>query len=95
MLDRSVISSTLLGLNAYAKAQGKMPAAKLPAAKHRAYVPPRAKPQSPDRVVEARSKKDTKEMKLSVLKSLQAQSNSGLVKIRDVSSALDALLKNS
>ena len=39
------------------------------------------------------SGKSAKELKVSILKSLQNQSNSGTVRIRDVASALDDVLR--
>jgi len=90
-IEKPAISSALLGMNAYQKAQGPRPMraamASKPAKAYRAAAKSGAKPAQPAKV--------TKEIKMSVLKSLHAQSNAGLVKIRDVSSALDDLLKNA
>lgn len=90
MFEKPAISSTLLGMNAYAKAAGRG-RVQTPRVNSAERI---AKPMQ-ERIQPERSKKDTKEMKISVLKSLQAQSNAGLVKIRDVSSALDDILKNA
>ncbi|MFT6676675.1 MAG: hypothetical protein ACJAVM_002880 [Sulfitobacter sp.] len=86
-IEKPTISSALLGLNAYQQATGQR---RDPG---RVPHPAQAKPAS-NSYRSVRSKQSTKEIKISVLKSLQAQSNSGLVKMRDVSSALDALLRN-
>lgn len=91
MLEYQPISSTRLGINAYRKAQGGA-AAKAPMPQTARTMPnPVRKPRSEP--APAPSKRETKELKISVLRSLQAQSNSGLVRIRDVSSALDDVLK--
>lgn len=82
------ISSKLLGVSAYQKASGQSVERK-PVARAR----PAAKPAPAQRSVVSRQ--STKEKKISVLKSLQTQSNSGMVKMRDVASALDDLLKTS
>ncbi|NNK17494.1 MAG: hypothetical protein HKP51_11400 [Sulfitobacter sp.] len=88
--EKPAISSALLGMTAYQKAQGPRPMrAAVPsktAKKVRTAAKSSTKAVPPSKV--------TKEIKMSVLKSLHAQSNAGLVKIRDVSSALDDLLKN-
>lgn len=87
MTEKPVISSALLGLHAYQRAQGR-PTGKLSDAKtYRVRKPEPLVPSAPEVSV--------KEKKISVLKSLQAQSNSGFVKMRDVSTALDTLLKSS
>ena len=89
--EKPAIASAMLGLSAYQKAQGPRPmraaVPSKPVKAYRAAAKPSAKAVPPAKV--------TKEIKMSVLKSLHAQSNAGLVKIRDVSSALDDLLKNS
>jgi hypothetical protein len=82
------ISSTLLGVSAYQKASGRYVERKPVAAANQAAKPAPAKRP-------AVSRQSTKEKKISVLKSLQTQSNSGMVKMRDVASALDDLLKTS
>ena len=90
--DKPAIASALLGLTAYQRAQGARPlraAPVKPVASAATYAPNRAKPAA----TPARPAKATKEIKMSVLKSLHAQSNAGMVTIRDVSSALDDLLK--
>ena len=86
------ISSTLLGVSAYQKASGQSVGRK-PMTGAKPVVKPVAKPARAKRPVVSRQ--STKEKKISVLKSLQTQSNSGMVKMRDVASALDDLLKTS
>ncbi|MBM1310539.1 hypothetical protein JQT66_10205 [Sulfitobacter mediterraneus] len=87
------ISSTLLGVSAYQKASGRSAERKPLAAANRQAKPAPAKAAPAKRP--AVSRQSTKEKKISVLKSLQTQSNSGMVKMRDVASALDDLLKTS
>jgi hypothetical protein len=96
----SVISSKLLGVTAYQAAQGHKPARKFPA--HRAEIIGTPAPQPKHRAAPASTARRpaaaqddlaSKEIKISLLKSLQGRSNSGMVKIRDVASALDSLLK--
>ena len=88
MIEKPRISSKKLGIHAYERALGRRsaprPAAPVMSPRHSA---PAAHPQ--------RSEKATRELKVSVLKSLQNQSNAGLVKMRDVASALDDHLKKS
>lgn len=90
--DKPAIASALLGLTAYQKASGARPLRA--AAPLKSSVPPSAK------VIQERAKAAStnpakvKEIKMSVLKSLHAQSNAGMVTIKDVSSILDDLLKN-
>lgn len=87
MTEKPVISSALLGLHAYQRAQGR-PMGKLSDAKG-------MRVRAPDKPAIRETGVSAKEQRLSVLRSLQAQSNAGLVKMRDVSTALDALLKSS
>lgn len=97
MADKQILSSALLGLHAYQRAQGR-PTGKLSDAKGMRVRRP-DQPVAPirDMAVPQTTADETtvREKKVSMLKSLQAQSNAGLVKIRDVSSALDELLKSS
>jgi len=90
MTEKPVISSALLGLHAYQRAQGR-PVGKLSDAKGiRVRRPdPSEAPLSPP------VDRSAREMKVSMLRTLQAQSNAGLVNIRDVSSALDKMLKST
>ena len=90
MIDKPAISSALLGITAYEQAQGRQPAHGL-----RMQAAGRLKGARSTHTDPKRSERSSKELKVSVLKSLQTQSNSGMVKIRDVASALDALLKSS
>ena len=90
MIHQPAISSQRLGINAYEKAQMRNPVQR--SANH--AVLPVTAPKK-DNVGRTPSKAETKELKMSVLKSLQNQSNSGLVNIRDVATALDSLLKKS
>ena len=83
------ISSSRVGANAYKIAQGQ-------------NVARQNKPSGPVQPLDAaranrpleRDLRSTRELKIGVLKHLQSQSNSGLVRLKDVSSALDDLLKD-
>lgn len=80
-----------LCVNAYKKAQSNNPTRRLAAPVSQAVAQPTIKRS----LRNAPSKKATKELKVSVLSSLQEQSNAGTVKIRDVAVALDRILKKS
>lgn len=91
--DKPAIASALLGLTAYQRASGARPL--------RAAAPLKSSaPSAKD--IQGRTKSaaasanpaKAKEIKMSVLKSLHAQSNAGMVTIKDVSSVLDDLLKH-
>ena len=83
------ISSSRVGANAYKIAQGQS-------------VARQNKSSGPVQPLDAarasrpldRDVRSTRELKIGVLKYLQSQSNSGLVRLKDVSSALDDLLKD-
>jgi len=87
-MDRPEIASIHLGLSAYEAAKG-----------NRLRPRSRLSPGSPalqpmkNAVSPSVSGKSAKELKVSILKSLQNQSNSGTVRIRDVASALDDVLR--
>lgn len=90
LIQKPTIYSQRLGISAYKNAQMRHPASK------------KTDPANytTNELVQANlsrkpSKKATKELKFSVLRSLQSQSNSGLVNIRDVAVALDRILKGS
>ncbi len=89
-INEPSISSQRLGIKAYEKSRMHYPTRK-PA--HRAVDA--MSEQSKVSLGKPLPKRVTKEMKISFLKSLQSQSNSGLVKIRDVAEALDYFLKKS
>ena len=83
------ISSSRVGANAYKIAQGQSVArAKKPSGLVESLDAARAN-RPLDRDV-----RSTRELKIGVLKYLQSQSNSGLVRLKDVSSALDDLLRD-
>lgn len=84
--NSQVISSALLGKAAYDRALGKKPMA---------IRPIRTTAQAPSAADPKRSEKATREMKASVLRSLHARSNAGLVTIKDVSVALDRLMRQN
>ena len=70
----------LMGLNAYQRAQGKT-------------LQPAMSRVMGTKAAPARAAVVNKDLKMSVLRSLQQQSNAGSVKIRDVAAALDRLIK--
>ncbi|MGC1506748.1 MAG: hypothetical protein WA782_21735 [Sulfitobacter sp.] len=90
MIQEPVTLSQNICVNAYKKAQSNGPARKLAGP----VVQPKTEP-SPSNAGKVASKKATKELKVSVLSSLQSQSNAGTVKIRDVAVALDRILKKA
>ncbi|MDF3415459.1 MULTISPECIES: hypothetical protein [unclassified Sulfitobacter] len=90
MTHQPVTLSQNLCVNAYKKAQSNGAYQ----SRTGAVVQP-VKAQANRAPVTAGSRKTTKELKVSVLSSLQSQSNAGTVKIRDVAVALDRILKKS
>ena len=88
-MQHARISSLYLGISAYEAAKGGRSASKQSS---KAVHPPIEVRAAPKKLVA--SEQQQKEMKLAVLKSLHNQSNSGMVRIRDVASALDAHFKN-
>ncbi|GAA6174241.1 hypothetical protein [Sulfitobacter pacificus] len=88
MIQEPITLSQNLCVNAYKQAQSDGTARKLAGPAPRASNAPSESP-----IGKTRSKKATKELKVSVLSSLQSQSNAGTVNIRDVAVALDRILK--
>lgn len=81
-IEEPIITSKLMGLTAYQRALGK------------AARPAMSKVMgASNQGGHARATVVTKDLKMSVLRSLQQQSNGGSVKIRDVAAALDRLIK--
>ena len=74
------IMPKLMGLNAYQRAQGKT-------------LQPAMSRVMGAKAAPARAAVVNKDLKMSVLRSLQQQSNAGSVKIRDVAAALDRLIR--
>ena len=87
-MDRPTIASIHLGLSAYEAAKGNRirPRSRLSSGAPALHPKKISVPSSV-------SGKSAKELKVSILKSLQNQSNSGMVRIRDVASALDDVLR--
>lgn len=83
--DSQVISSALLGKAAYDRTLGKKPS--VPMQRRPSDGAPAADPR--------RAELATREIKASVLRSLHARSNAGMVAIKDVSVALDRLMKKT
>jgi len=81
-MDGPTIASIQLGLSAYEAAKGNR-------------VRPGSRRSSGSPVLQPKkmSGKSAKELKVSILKSLQNRSNSGTVRIRDVATALDDVLR--
>ncbi len=88
VIEKSPISSMRLGIDAYRKAQGN------PHSTLRAPYAVRPTEKS-DVSNEAKSAPGTsaRALKSEVLRSLHSQSNSGMVSMRDVATALDHILK--
>lgn len=88
LVEKSMIKSKRLGLDAYRKVQGKGPGPVRPAAPAAPKVKPTANHTS-----DASEKPSAREFKATVIKSLHARSNSGMVNMRDVALVLDRYLK--
>ncbi|WP_353350604.1 hypothetical protein [Aquicoccus sp. SU-CL01552] len=87
-MDRPTIASIHLGLSAYETAMGN----RIRPKSRRSSGSSPLQPMNIS-VPSSMSGKSAKELKVSILKSLQNQSNSGTVRIRDVASALDDVLR--
>lgn len=87
-MDGPTIASIQLGLSAYEAAKGNRIR---PRSRHSSGSPALQPMNIP--VPPGMSGKSVKELKVSILKSLQNQSNSGTVRIRDVATALDDVLR--
>ena len=87
-MDGPTIASIQLGLSAYEAAKGNRirPGSRLSSGS------PTLQPMK-NAVSPSLSGKSAKELNVSILKSLQNQSNSGTVRIRDVATALDDVLR--
>lgn len=85
--DSQTISSALLGKAAYDRTLGKKPVPTLGSARMKAAPAATAYPRQSD--------KAPREIKASVLRTLHARSNAGMVTIKDVSRALDRLMKEA
>lgn len=88
--EQQRVASARLGINAYQVAQGRSANSK------RCVVAKAAQPEKhvPDDPV-LRSEASIKKVKFSILKALHAQSNAGSVNLRDVSSAIDKILRET
>lgn len=90
LIQQPTIFSQRLGISAYKNAQKRHPAReKTDPANYATDDPVQGN------LSREPSKRAKKELKFSVLSSLQSQSNSGLVNIRDVAAALDRILKKT
>ncbi|WP_300245097.1 hypothetical protein [Antarcticimicrobium sp.] len=87
-MDGPTIASIQLGLSAYEAAKGN----RIRPRSRRSPGSPALQPMKIS-VPSGMSGKSAKELKVSILKSLQNQSNSGTVRIRDVATALDDVLR--
>ena len=87
-MDGPTIASIQLGLSAYEAAKGN----RIRPRSRRSPGSPALHPMKIS-VPSGMSGKSAKELKVSILKSLQNQSNSGTVRIRDVATALDDVLR--
>ena len=87
-MDGPTIASIQLGLSAYEAAKGN----RIRPRSRRSSGSPALQPMKIS-VPSSMSGKSAKELKVSILKSLQNQSNSGTVRIRDVATALDDVLR--